>query len=225
MLFKYSGKMQSKFSIYLYELLKSWEKVSEKEFEIDYLKEKLGAVQKSYNMFGKFRQGVLDVAVDEINKLTDLSVTYTTKHAKTKGHKVIAVVFSIKKKKKEIYEIDLEEDQLSINNYNDVIDIEPEETERQKHLREPFEDLLLEKFPDLKITTEELEEMIKNAERIIPVELHHFDNEKLEILTYQYFRAQARHMLAYNSKKKIDSPAGFLKKCVRDDYAGRYKEE
>ena len=91
-----STKMQSKYSLKLYELLKSWEKVKmgQKSFELDALKEYLD-VPKSYSNFNNLAKKALDPAINEINEITDLIVSYSTEK---KGKKVIGIIFHISKK-------------------------------------------------------------------------------------------------------------------------------
>lgn len=85
--------MKSGFSFRIYELLKSYQKLGKKKFTIDNLKEKLMVQNvKSYARFPDFRRKVIEVAVEEINELTDINVSWETE---TKGRKVIAIVFYI----------------------------------------------------------------------------------------------------------------------------------
>lgn len=88
--------MKSAFSVRIYELLKSYQGVHRKKFELDVLKEKLMVQSvKSYERFPDFRRKVLETAINEINELTDIQVDW---EAETKGRKVVAVVFRIKQK-------------------------------------------------------------------------------------------------------------------------------
>lgn len=84
--------MSSKYSMRLYELLKSWDGLKQKEFDVDELRVSIDALKKTYAGFGKFKQTVLDPAVREINEYTDLKVSYRTK---SYGRKITAVVFDI----------------------------------------------------------------------------------------------------------------------------------
>ena len=88
--------MKSAFSIRVYELMKSYANMRRAVFEIDELK-RLLMVQdvKSYVNFKDFRIKVLETALREINKYTDLNVSYQTVK---KGRKVIRVVFDIVEK-------------------------------------------------------------------------------------------------------------------------------
>lgn len=95
--------MKSAFSVRLYELLKSYAYLKRASFDINELK-RLLMVQdvKSYSNFKDFRRFVLEIALKEINDLTELSVEYQTV---SKGRKVIKVVFEIDEKKDEIHKL------------------------------------------------------------------------------------------------------------------------
>ena len=70
----YTLAMRSQYSVRLYELLKSYQYKKHVIFELDELKRLLFA--ESYDRGNNFKQRVLDVATNEINKLTDVWVTY-----------------------------------------------------------------------------------------------------------------------------------------------------
>jgi len=67
--------MKSQYSIRLYELLKSYEYQRKRIFDIEELKLRLSA--EHYKRFPDFKRKVLDRALEEINTLSDLDVTYT----------------------------------------------------------------------------------------------------------------------------------------------------
>ena len=87
--------MKGKYSIRLYEILKSYEALEKCEFEIERLKTLLGA--SAYDVFANFRYWVLDAAIREINAYSDVSVTY---ELKKEGRKYKSVEFSITPKYK-----------------------------------------------------------------------------------------------------------------------------
>jgi len=90
----YTLAMKSQYSIRLYELLKSYEYRQAHVFAVDELKQKLGA--ETYNRFNDFQQKVLDIAMREINELSDINVTCTlTKE----GRSYAKIKFGIKQKK------------------------------------------------------------------------------------------------------------------------------
>jgi len=70
----YTLAMKSQYSIRLYELLKSYEYQRTRTFDIDELKLRLSA--EKYKRFADFKRYVLDRAINEINSLSDLDVTY-----------------------------------------------------------------------------------------------------------------------------------------------------
>lgn len=85
-------KMTSKYSIRLYELLKSYLYLGECDIDITSLKERL-MCEKQYTEYKNFRRKVLDVAVDDINYCTTLSVSYKPIRFM---RKIIKLHFSIK---------------------------------------------------------------------------------------------------------------------------------
>lgn len=86
--------MRSTYSIRLYELLKSYTGLRQRDkiFEVDELKAKLAA---PYENFKDFRLNVLEKATKEINEYTDLTMLW---EPITKGRKVIKVRFYVKEK-------------------------------------------------------------------------------------------------------------------------------
>ena len=84
--------MSSKYGIQLYKLLKSYYfKYPCVRFEVEDLKERLDALR--YDRFSNFKQKVIDPAIAEINKFSDLSVT--VEYEKT-GRSVSHIIFSMK---------------------------------------------------------------------------------------------------------------------------------
>jgi plasmid replication initiation protein len=86
--------MKSKYSIRLYELLKSYENLAECTFEFEVLKKMLFA--EKYGLYKDFRVKVLDIAIRETNDFSDIYVEYRTEK---KGKKVDRIKFIIKSKK------------------------------------------------------------------------------------------------------------------------------
>lgn len=93
---KYVLPMKSRYAIQLYELLKSYQRNNfDWYFEIDELKQRLNCEQ--YVNFFDFRRRVLEPAVEEINKYSDIEVDYETEK---EGRKVTRVNFFMRKKEK-----------------------------------------------------------------------------------------------------------------------------
>lgn len=89
--------MKSAFSVRIYELMKSYAFQRTITLELDELKNLLMVDNvKSYANFNLFKTKVLDIAVREINELTDINIRF---EPITKGRKVIKVKFHIEHKK------------------------------------------------------------------------------------------------------------------------------
>lgn len=82
--------MKSKYSIRMYELLKSYQYVKQTEIDIENLKVSLYAT--NYERWADFKRYVLDMAINEINQYTDIKISYTLKK---QGKKFSSIVFTI----------------------------------------------------------------------------------------------------------------------------------
>ncbi len=99
-------KLDSSYSARIYELLKQYEKVRKREFEIDEIREMLGIAENEYKRFYDFERYVLKVAKTEINEKTDIWIDY---EKIKRGRRVAKIVFEIEPKlsgEKEIKPID-----------------------------------------------------------------------------------------------------------------------
>jgi len=101
---KYVLPMQSKYSIRLYEILKSYQKNNrEWYFKTEVLKKLLDCeTNSSYKNFADFQKRVLDIAVEEINRYTDLKITIQTepKEPRGRGVKIKFITFLMSEKSK-----------------------------------------------------------------------------------------------------------------------------
>lgn len=89
--FRYVLPMKSVYSIRMYEILKSYQKNNEAWwFDLDRLKHLLDC--ENYTRFPDFRRFVLESAVTEINRYTDISIQYSVVK---EGRKVVAVDFTL----------------------------------------------------------------------------------------------------------------------------------
>jgi len=85
--------LKSSYSFRLYELLKSYSYLRRKSFTIEELRENIAA--SHYHNFKDFRKFVLDKATKEINKYTDIEVSY---EKELEGRRVVGITFFIKQK-------------------------------------------------------------------------------------------------------------------------------
>jgi len=100
-------KLRSKYAIRLYELLKRYEDTGYRQDKVVDLRKKLGISENGYKLFKDFEKRVLKQAVREINKETDLEVTYKKKKT---GRKITHIEFFIKTKNTNSQDVPLEEE-------------------------------------------------------------------------------------------------------------------
>jgi len=86
--------MKGKYSVRMYELLKSYEYLHIKVFDIDELRKLLMA--EKYTRYADFKRNVLDISMREINDFSDMNVNYDVLQ---NGRKYAKLKFHIKTKK------------------------------------------------------------------------------------------------------------------------------
>ncbi|MBQ1778955.1 MAG: replication initiation protein [Acidaminococcaceae bacterium] len=85
-------QMKSVYGIRLYELVKSYENIHEKTFDLRELRYLLGAEEKSYDRYSNLKQKIIDPAINEILAYSDLKVTAIEVK---QGRKVTGIKFVI----------------------------------------------------------------------------------------------------------------------------------
>lgn len=88
-------KLTGTYSPRLYEILKQWQKIGIKKFELEELKESLNVEAKSYDIFSEFERNILKISTEEINELTDVFIEY--EKLKT-GRRITHIEFKITNK-------------------------------------------------------------------------------------------------------------------------------
>lgn len=88
------SRMTSLYAIRVYELLAQYARLGERRFALAELKKMLG-IEKEYSLIHDFKARVLDVAVRQINKHSDLKVAYSQRK---NGRVVAEIIFSIQSK-------------------------------------------------------------------------------------------------------------------------------
>lgn len=231
---KYYFEMDSKYSMRLYELLRSWDGYSEKKFEVDELKILIDARNSSYKNFAKFRQAVLDIAVDEINLVTDLSVSY---EPITRGRKVIEVKFYIAKK--QLDGVIVDKNQMTID---DILVADEVKQPKQKNKKtapkkpsiaddpelyqmygEYYEALqtLNDTWPDEDFDVPFIEMLLSDCRAVLSDELFYLMPAEQRHLITQYIYKQAKYAIYYNSKKKkIEDLKAFMRGSCKKDWGG-----
>ncbi|WP_456469719.1 RepB family plasmid replication initiator protein, partial [Caminibacter sp.] len=89
-------KLRSKYAFRLYELCKKNELLGKYKYEVEELRDLLGVEKGELKLWADFRRRCLEPAIKEINKKTDLHVSY---EAKKLGRRFKWVVLKISKKK------------------------------------------------------------------------------------------------------------------------------
>ncbi|MGU8478852.1 replication initiation protein [Clostridium perfringens] len=154
--------LSSKYSIRIYEKLKCNEFRKNFIWSIDELKNDLMLEQKSYNLYSNIKQKIILIAVNDINKHTDIRVEFEEVKS---GKKVIAVKFIIKSNK--------ENKKLLADNLSDISvdNVEIMEDKNILILKELFQDQV----------------PIKNLKKIL--ESANNDIEKIKKI-YEYSKTQ-----------------------------------
>ena len=93
--------LKRSYSIRIYELLKQYEKIGERYFEVDQLKRILGIKDEQYKLYGDFKRKVIKPAEKELKTKTDI---YFNFKEKKKARKVTGLYFFIKRHEKEAKE-------------------------------------------------------------------------------------------------------------------------
>lgn len=188
--------LNSYYSIRLYELLKKWEQIGSWEIELSTLHSLIGLKKKkSYHVYGNLKNRILNPAIEDINKNTDIKVTFDEIKD---GRKVIRLLFYIKKLHKNKVEL-LEEPESVENNSNDKqIDNNEISDKKIKSLL----DSLNEKCHKFTISYSVFEKMYKIATKIFHKEQIEFELNSLVILTNNFSKTNPIGFMLYLLKQK-----------------------
>lgn len=91
------ARLGSKYAMRLYELLIAWRSVGKLQVELQDLRNKLGLSATEYKAMGDFKRNVLDLALNQLNEHTDISVKY---EQHKKGRLISGFTFRFKVKTK-----------------------------------------------------------------------------------------------------------------------------
>lgn len=114
---QYALELSSEYAQLLYPLLSSYRNTKVYQVSLEEFREKMGVDENLYPNYAHFRRRVIDVALGQITKETDLSVTYTERKS---GRSVTGLVFNIQAKKTD-EELNREEAKNEINQMLDEI--------------------------------------------------------------------------------------------------------
>ncbi len=92
--------LKSSYSVRVYELLKQYQSIGKREFNIDNLRSYLGIEENEYTRFTNFESRVVKIAEREINEYTDLNISYIKNK---KGRNIVSITFTIDSKEDNAY--------------------------------------------------------------------------------------------------------------------------
>lgn len=207
----YYYQMHSKYSMRLYELLKTWEKAGIKEFEIEDLRMCIDAYQKSYTNYAILKNKVLDPAIQDINKITDLTVSYETKK---RGRKVTHIEFTIEKKaKKKVEEPEQLPGQMGIYDYPDIVpEEEPDRTAEELYVQCVNNEAFNSEFTAEKAAYLIEIGKVRAQERVSEENL--FDVEAANAEKISYYREKYLQMKSGSTSKTVAGRAKYLEKIL-----------
>jgi plasmid replication initiation protein len=93
-------QLKSNYAIRIFHLLKEYEKIGHREFELSKLHELMQTPKSYQKLYTNFKQKVLDIAVKEINLYTDIKVSY--KESQKIRKKVTHIDFIIHKNNEDL---------------------------------------------------------------------------------------------------------------------------
>ncbi len=198
-------KLKSVYSIRIYELLKQYEKLKKRVFEVDEIKRILG-VEKKYELYGDFKKNVLKVAEKELPEKTDLAFTF--KEIKL-GRKVHKLEFHIMK-----------------NNLSEQEELPPVdlfEANLPKTQKPPvpggLKAAVLKEAQKTGLTE-------KDAQALYEALIKHGDAaDGDEAALFRYFTDKIRLFNEQDKHGKISNPAGFLIRAVENNYTNPQKSK
>ena len=115
-----TSNLNSVYSVRLYELLIQWKTaVKTPVFELSLFRGQMGLNDGEYKAMNDFKKRVLDLAVNEINEKTDLTVAYTQEK---KGRLIHGFKFTVKQKEKTKKEVKTDRDNNTFDMFYKMTD-------------------------------------------------------------------------------------------------------
>lgn len=108
-------QLKRSYSIRIYELLKQYEKIGERAFNLEKLKKVLGIKPDKYKLYGHFKEKILKPAQKELKQQTDIRFEFKEKKA---GRKVEGLIFLIQSNKKGQKKQDVSDELLVLKTAN-----------------------------------------------------------------------------------------------------------
>lgn len=212
---RYTASMKSQYSILLYSMLRDWLNTGRKEHEItiDRLRDQFGANDKSYDLFKDFRKRVLDVAVDEINLISDIHVEYSRVKS---NRKVVAIKFKVELKKYAEPVIDAESSEIETVPLKDA-------PEREKPVRSPrsaaYEDVDWESIvPD--VEKKQCASIARSVARRLKSEYPNIRADKKKDAVVNI--VQGAYEQAIKDNSNVDVPEAYLRTTINNSPLSKF---
>ena len=179
---------KSKYSIVLYELLRDYINAPKfPELSIFDLKNLLSVDLKKYKNFYDFKKRVLNIAVNEINKKTDITCSYEL--IKSEGNKYSHIQFKIEKDIKNVLKI-VSENTIDVSKNISLLS-------ESLSLNNNKKNELKEKIPDEILRNLEIENQTISVFKIIIKNLHLGEENILANLEYVYNQPNVKEFNPY----------------------------
>jgi len=201
-------RLKSPKQIRMYEVLKQYEKIGERLFTIQELREMLFIGKKEYERFVDFKKRVLDSCQEALSEHTDICFTYEPHGKKGRSGKILALKFIIKKNSNFVDQLTLDEfivlkrqeqPDILLKNYSNI--------EQSKHAYEDETDTYIDFYCeacDNEFSNEEIQVLHDLLKDIVPGEL-------LSTERYNYLRGKYHEM---QRRKPKQSRFGYLRTII-----------
>jgi plasmid replication initiation protein len=224
--FENIARLNSGFSIRLYEILKQWETRGEKKFSISALRYLLKIPDTKYTKYNNFKQRVLETAEKELREKSDIYFKYES--IKT-GRKITDIQFYIFKNNKVIEE--------KKNKDNKVIEVKPKQEEEKQELKIDIDPTLKKELEELKIDKVFIRDIIKvypvdRIKRNLAYTKKELLNENINSSVGGYFRealkrdyANQPNLFILKAEEKKKAQEQKVKELNKEQYKEQYFEK
>lgn len=189
--FDVTKRVKNYYACRIYELLKQYESIKMREFDIEDLRFKLGIEDNEYSRYSTLKQQVIKPSIEKINKLTDI---YIELEEKVYNRKVEKIKFRIEPQK-----MDFVQNQIVFPNIENV-------PNQNYNAVKDFRELL-----GFTITPRQIDKLIN----ITSISIKEF-NSNLSIR--EYIKEKKIVVDNYAKRNKITTPFGILLKAVQNNW-------
>ncbi len=212
----------------MYELLKQYENIGKREFDIDDLRELLGIKPDEYSRWNNFKARVLDSCQQALAEKTDISFTYAP-GKKGAGGKWLTIIFFISVNKNHVDKMKFEEflnpqvepQTKQLESYSE--NVTDDEISKSKYSDKNIAELASacgNEFDENQM--KELFSLIASDENIRSLSGNN-DKARFLYLSQQYARLNSR--VNRKNLKPVNDRFGYLIKIIENDIKARAKEK